>query len=123
MKAEDWKGVTTEALVEKYREVSANHGRLLDARKTRAANKEYDRAAAIEAELRTRGAEASHRILGLLADPEPGTRFWAASAALRFAPLEGARVLAELATPPLSLVGLSAAMTLEEWQNGTYKPE
>jgi hypothetical protein len=123
MKAEDWKALTTETLVRRYREASANHGRLLDAHKTRAANKEYDRVAAIEAELRTRGVDARERIAKLLDDPEPGTRFWAASAALKFAPEEGARVLAELATPPLSMVGLSAAMTLEEWRNGTYKPE
>lgn len=123
MKAEDWKALTTEALAEKYREASASHGRLLDAHKTRAANREYDRAKAIETELRTRGAEAHERILNLLDAPEPGTRFWAASAALRFAPAEGAHVLAELATSPLSLVGLSAAMTLEEWRSGRYKPE
>lgn len=123
MKAEDWKGFTTEALAERYREASANHGRLLDAHKTRAANREYDRAKAIETELKTRGAEAHERILKLLDDPEPGTRFWAASAALKFAPSEGERVLAALATPPLSLVGLSAAMTIEEWKSGRYKPE
>ncbi|NMO13893.1 DUF2019 domain-containing protein [Pyxidicoccus fallax] len=120
---ENWKKLTTEELVGRYRENSANHGRLLDARKTRAANKEYDRATAIEAELRLRGAEANERILKLLDDPEPGTRFWAASAALRFAPEEAARVLAELAKPPMSMVGLSATMTLEDWQGGTYKPE
>ncbi|QSQ25380.1 DUF2019 domain-containing protein [Pyxidicoccus parkwayensis] len=123
MKADDWKGLTTEALIEKYREATASHGRLLDARKTRAANKEYDRAASIEVELRTRGPEAVERIAELLNDPEPGTRFWAALVALRFAPAKGARVLAELATPPLSMVGLSAAMTLEQWKSGAYKPE
>ncbi|MBN8232230.1 DUF2019 domain-containing protein [Corallococcus macrosporus] len=122
MKADAWKALSTDELVEKYREISAKHGHLLDALKTRAANKEYDRVLAIETELRGRGADAHAWILKLLGDPAPGTRFWAASAALGFAPTEGARVLAELATPPLSQVGLSAAVLLDAWKDGTYKP-
>ncbi|NOK08526.1 DUF2019 domain-containing protein [Corallococcus exercitus] len=122
MKADVWKMLSTEELVEKYREASAKHGRLLDALKTRAANKEYDRVIAIESELRMRGESARERILTLLSDAESGTRYWAASAALGFASTEGARVLAELATPPLSQIGISAAMLLDAWKDGTYRP-
>ncbi|WP_375758902.1 DUF2019 domain-containing protein [Corallococcus exercitus] len=111
-----------EALVERYREASAKHGLLLDALKTRAANKEYGRVIAIEKELRSRGAQSHACLLRLLGDSAPGTRFWAASAVLGFASPEGERVLAELATPPLSLIGLSAAVLLDAWKDGTYKP-
>ncbi|MCY1036088.1 DUF2019 domain-containing protein [Corallococcus sp. BB11-1] len=122
MKVDDWAGLSDEALVEAFRQVSAKHGHLLDARKTRAANKEFERVSAIETELKSRGAEARERMLRLLDDPEPGTRFWAASVALEYAPLEGTRVLAELAMIPLSMVGLSAAMTLETWRREHYRP-
>ncbi|NRD67214.1 DUF2019 domain-containing protein [Corallococcus exiguus] len=122
MKADAWKKLSTEALVEKYREASAKHGHLLDALKTRAANKEYDRVIAIDAELKGRGEKAQGGILTLLGDAEPGTRFWAATSALRFSSAEAERVLAELARPPLSQIGLSAAMLLDAWKDGTYTP-
>ncbi|MBN8467571.1 DUF2019 domain-containing protein [Corallococcus exiguus] len=122
MKADAWKKLSTEELVEKYREASAKHGRLLDALKTRAANKEYDQVIAIEAELKGRGEKAQGGILTLLGAPEPGTRFWAAMSALGFSSAEAERVLAELARPPLSQIGLSAAMLLDAWRDGTYTP-
>ncbi|NNB86932.1 DUF2019 domain-containing protein [Corallococcus exiguus] len=123
MKADFWKKLSMDALAESYREASAKHGRLLDGLKTRAANKEYDRVTAIEAELQRRGEEAQGFILKLLDDPEPGTRFWAASAALGFASAEGARVLGELARPPPSQIGVSAAMLLRAWKDGSYTPK
>ncbi|MCE9670832.1 DUF2019 domain-containing protein [Myxococcus stipitatus] len=122
MKTEEWKRLTTVELTERYREASAEHGRLLDARKTRAANKAYDRAASIEEELKSRGAEAQAVLLALLDDPEPGTRFWAAAAVLPFAPDKSLPVLTLLAEPPMSMVGLSAAMLREQWEQGAYRP-
>ncbi|NMO14603.1 DUF2019 domain-containing protein [Pyxidicoccus fallax] len=123
MKPGELKMLTAGELIERFREVSARHGRLLNARNTRAANKEYDLAAALRAELRARGAEVQEPILRLLTDPEQGTRYWAATAALGFAPDEAARTLSALSAPPLSLMGLSASMTLEEWKSGTLKVE
>ncbi|AFE05312.1 hypothetical protein COCOR_03575 [Corallococcus coralloides DSM 2259] len=123
MKADAWKKLSIEELMEKFQEASAKHGRLLDALKTRAANKEYDRVIAIEAELRGRGEKAQGGILSLLGDPEPGTRFWAATSALGFSSAEAERVLAELAKPPLSQVGLSAAVLLDAWRDGSYTPK
>ncbi|RKH11047.1 DUF2019 domain-containing protein [Corallococcus sp. CA053C] len=123
MKARDLKTLGPEELIARFREVSARHGRLLNARNTRAANKEYVLAAAARTELRARGKEVEKRLLGLLTDAEPGTRYWAATAALTFAPDEAERALALLAEPPLSLIGLSAAMTLDAWKNGTLPPE
>lgn len=123
MKVEDLKRLPTELLIEKYREASESHGRLLNARDTKAANKEYGLAAAIRSELSARGPEAQPQVLKLLGDPEPGTRYWAATASLRFSPEAAERVLAELARPPMTLVGLSAAMTLEQWKSGAYKPD
>lgn len=123
MKASELKMLETEELIERFREVSARHGRLLNARNTKAANKEYDLAAALRSELVARGPEAQQQALKLLTDPEQGTRYWAATAALRFAPHEAERALAGLSEPPLSMIGLSAAMTLEAWKSGTLPPE
>lgn len=123
MKTDVLKKLTTEELVERFRAVSASHGRLLNARNTRAANKEYDAATAIRNELRSRGKEAEPLLLQLLKDPEEGTRYWAATAVMRFAPVEAEHVLAALSEPPLSLMGLSASMTLDAWKKGTFKPD
>ncbi|RKI52287.1 DUF2019 domain-containing protein [Corallococcus sp. AB049A] len=123
MKTRDLKVLGTEALIACFREVSARHGRLLNALDTRAANKDYLLAAAVRKELRTRGAEAEAALLDLLSAPEEGTRYWAATAALRFAPSEAEAALASWSTPVSSLVGLSAAMTLRAWKDGTLPLE
>ncbi|MBN8229413.1 DUF2019 domain-containing protein [Corallococcus macrosporus] len=119
MRARDLKVLGTEELIARFREVSARHGRLLNARDTRAANKNYLLAAAVRKELRTRWPDAEKGLRGLLTDPEPGTRYWAATAALGFAPGEAERALALLAEPPPTLLSVSAAMTLDAWKNGT----
>ncbi|RKG60828.1 DUF2019 domain-containing protein [Corallococcus sp. AB011P] len=123
MKTQDFKALGTEGLIARFREVSARHGRLLNARDTRAANKDYRLAAAVRKELRTRGPDAEKRLLVLLTDPEPGTRYWAATAALGFAPSDAERALAMLAEPPPTLLSVSAAMPLRAWKNGTLPLE
>jgi hypothetical protein len=122
MKAERWKGLTTEQLVEQYRELSARHGRAIEAGHHKDANRDFDVIVAINKELRARGIEAHRQLLSLLNDPELGTRCWAATDVLEFAPREGEVVLAELAKVPKSLVGLTAELTLEQWKAGAYKP-
>ncbi|NBC38863.1 DUF2019 domain-containing protein [Corallococcus exiguus] len=123
MKTQDLKASGTEELIARFREVSARHGRLLNARDTRAANKDYLLAAAVRRELRTRGSDAEKCLLLLLTDPEPGTRYWAATATLGFAPSEAERALAMLAEPPPTLLSVSAAMTLDAWKSGTLPQE
>ncbi|MBZ4375820.1 DUF2019 domain-containing protein [Corallococcus sp. AS-1-6] len=123
MKARDLKVLGTEELIARFREVSARHGRLLNARDTRAANKDYLLAASVRKELRNRGPDAEKGLLGLLTDPEPGTRYWAATAALRFAPSEAERALALLSMPPPTMLSVSAAMTLRAWKDGTLPLE
>lgn len=122
MKAARLKGLTTDQLVEKYREISARHGHAIEAGNHKAANRDFDMIVAINEELRGRGTEAHRQLLGLLNDQEPGTRCWAATDVLVFAPQEGERALAELAKIPKSLVGFTAKMTLQQWKAGTYKP-
>lgn len=122
MKAAQVQGLTADQLVEKYRELSARHGRAIEAGNHKAANRDFDVIVAINKELRARGIEAHRELLTLLNDPEPGTRCWAATDVLEFAPREGEQVLAELAKVPRSLVGLTAEMTLRQWKAGEYKP-
>lgn len=122
MEAAQLKGLTTDQLVEKYRELSARHGHSVEAGNHKAANRDFDMIVAINKEFRMRGIEAYRQLLSLLNDREPGTRCWAATDVLAFAPQEGERVLAELAGMPKSLVGLTAEMTLQQWKAGAYKP-
>ncbi|WP_177233706.1 DUF2019 domain-containing protein [Stigmatella erecta] len=122
MKAAQVQGLTVDQLVEKYRELSARHGRAIEAGNHKAANRDFGVIVAINKELRSRGIEAHRELFKLLNDPEPGTRCWAATDVLEFAPREGEQVLAELAKVPRSLVGLTAEMTLRQWKAGEYKP-
>ncbi|NVI97360.1 DUF2019 domain-containing protein [Myxococcus sp. AM009] len=122
MKAHGLGNLDTARLVDHFREVSARHGSLLNARKTQAANREYDAAAATRDELNTRGPAALPPLLNLLTATEPGTRYWAATALVKFASEKAERTLEELAATPMSQVGLSAALTLREWKSGRYPP-
>ncbi|WP_225411830.1 DUF2019 domain-containing protein [Stigmatella hybrida] len=111
-----------EGLIEKYRAASAEHGRATDGGNAKAANREFDNLVALRQELRFRGEEGWQRLRSLLRDPEPGTRYWAATFLLDFVPHEAEPVLDELASVPKSLVGFSAEMVLKKWKEGTFKP-
>jgi hypothetical protein len=56
-------------------------------------------------------------LLPLLEDSDVHVRMWAAAHALEFAPSEAEPVLASIGKLP-GLAGLSARMTLQEWQKG-----
>ncbi|MFY0523058.1 DUF2019 domain-containing protein [Archangium gephyra] len=122
MKKAQLKDLSIEQLIEMTRTASAERWRAINAGRPKDGNRMFDLLVAIRRELRTRGLEAQRRLMGLLDDPDPGTRCWAAVSVLEFAPEEGERVLAELAKLPDSLVGFSAEMTLEQWKAGTFKP-
>ena len=111
-----------EQLIEKTRTLSAERMRAIYAGKPKDGNRMFDLLVAIHRELRARGIDAQRQLLVLLDDPDPGTRCWAAIAVMEFAPVEGARVLAELARTAGGLVGFSAEWALEEWKAGTLKP-
>jgi len=114
--------LSVEQLIEMTKTASAERWRAINAGKSKGGNRMFDLLVSIRRELRTRGVDAQRRLMGLLDDPDPGTRCWAAVSVLEFAPSEGERVLAELAKLPDSLVGFSAEMTLEQWKAGTFKP-
>lgn len=116
------KTLAMETLIEKYGSASAKHGRATDDGDAKAANREFDILVALRKELRSRGEEGWQRLRSLLHDVEPGTRYWAATFLLEFAPHEAERVLGELASIPKSLVGFSAEMVLKKWRDGTFKP-
>ncbi|OJT22044.1 hypothetical protein BO221_25225 [Archangium sp. Cb G35] len=122
MKKARLKELSIEQLIEMTRTASAERWRTINAGKSKDGNRMFDLLVAIRRELRARGLDAQRQLLGLIDDPEPGTRCWAAVSVLEFAPGEGERVLAELAKLPDSLVGFSAEMTLEQWKAGTFKP-
>lgn len=116
------KKLSADQLIEETRSLSAQRWRAINAGKPKDGNRMFDLLVAIRRELRTRGMDAQRRLLGLLDDPDPGTRCWAAVSVLEFAPSEGERVLADLARHAEGLVGFSAEWTLEKWKAGTLKP-
>jgi hypothetical protein len=122
MRKTQLKKLPLEELIEMTRTTSAERWRAIEAGKPKDGNRMFDLLVAIRRELRTRGMEAQRQLLGLLDDPDPGTRCWAAVSVLEFAPTEGERILTELAKLPDSLVGFSAEWTLEQWKAGTFKP-
>ena len=122
MKKTQLKKLSVGQLIEMTRTASAERWRAIYAGKPKDGNRMFDLLVTIRRELRMRGMDAQRQLLGLLDDPDPGTRCWAAVSVLEFAPSEGERVLAEVAKLPESLVGFSAEMTLEQWRAGTFKP-
>ncbi len=122
MKKTDVKKLSTEELIEKTRTLSAERWRAIYAGKPKEGNRMFDLLVAIHRELRARGMDAQRQLLGLLDDPDQGTRCWAATSVLEFEPGEGERVLTELAKHAEGLVGFSAEWTLEKWKAGTLKP-
>lgn len=122
MRKTQLKKLPLEQLIEMTRTNSSERWRAISEGRPKDGNRMFDLLVAIRRELRTRGQEAQRQLLGLLDDPDPGTRCWAAVSVLEFAPIEGERVLTELAKIPDSLVGFSAELTLEKWKEGTFKP-
>ena len=122
MKKTEVKKLPTDQLIEKTRILSADRWRAIYAGKPKDGNRMFDLLVAIHRELRARGIEAQRQLLGLLDDPDPGTRCWAATAVLEFASAEGERVLTDLSKNVDGLVGFSAEWTLEKWRAGTFKP-
>jgi len=111
-----------EQLIEETKQLSAQRMRAIYAGKPKDGNRIFDLLVAIHRELRARGVEAQRQLLVLLDDPDLGTRCWAATAVMEFAPREGERVLADLARNAGGLIGFSAEWALEEWKAGTLKP-
>jgi integrase len=107
-------------LVVAYADNAAAHGAATSGGDSNAANRHHDAVAGIYRELRRRGQEAPRALLQHLDDRDPWVRCWAASHALEFAPLDGERVLSELATSG-GLEGFTAKTTLAEWRKGTLR--
>jgi hypothetical protein len=122
MRKSQLKAFATEQLVEEFRRLSAEHRHAIKSGNPRVANRKSDTLVAIIKELRSRGPAAQHQLLKLLADPEPSTRYWTASAVLEFAPSEAEQVLEEVSRTQRNTLGFSAEWALEQWREGTYSP-
>jgi hypothetical protein len=122
MRKSQLKTASTEQLVEELRKLSAEHGHALEAANARVANRRFDTLVAIIQELRSRDPEAQPQLLQLLADPEPSTRSWTATAVVDFAPSQAEKVLEELSRTQRNVLGFSADRLLEQWREGTFNP-
>jgi hypothetical protein len=111
-------------LVAMFIEAAARNGSASDAADYREGSRQHDVAIAVRRELLRRGAGSQNRLLPLLQHENAWVRYWAAVAALPFAPVEAAPVLESLAqsrlSPPLTL---NAGITLSEWRKGNLRFE
>jgi hypothetical protein len=122
MRKSQLKTFPTEQLVEEFRRLSAEHRHAIQSGNPRAANRKFSTLVSIIKELRARGLEAQRQLLKLLADPEPATRSWAASAVLEIAPSEAEQVLEEVSRTQRNTLGFSADWTLKLWREGAFNP-
>ena len=122
MRKPQLKNSPTERLVEEFRRLSSEHGHALEAANARAANRKFPHLVAIIGELRSRDLDAQRQLLKLLADPEPSTRYWTATAVLDITPSEAEQVLEELVRTQRNTIGVSAHFALDRWREGTFNP-
>lgn len=120
MKTDQLSTLDVGRLVEAYRDAAKRHGEASEIGDSKSANKAAELVAAIYSELRQRGTEAQKALLPLLADPASGVRLWVGSHALEFSPTDGESCLRKLASSRC-LLGLSAEVTLKEWQAGRLR--
>lgn len=114
------KKASLEELLAAYQDAARTHGAAKESGDYKAGNKAADLIATIYAELRRRGEDAQRALFPLLEDDSPNVRGWAASHALDFAPSEGAVVLRDMISRG-GLLGLSAKITLAEWEKGRLR--
>ena len=114
-------GEGTRELVRRYADAAAIHGGATERGEHVKGNAAHEVISSVYRELRRRGPDAQRALLDLLGDPDLGVRCWAASHALEFSPLDGERVLSEVASLPKSLAGFSARMTLKQWRDGKLR--
>jgi hypothetical protein len=120
MNLDDLPTTAVAQLIALYRDAAASHGEFSENGNHRAANEAASLISAIYSELRRRGDEAQKALLPLLEDSAVGTRLWAASHALEFCSAKGEASLKQIASNR-SLLGLSAATTLNEWRAGNLR--
>jgi hypothetical protein len=109
------------ALVARYAQAAAAHGRATEAGDAKSANEAYEAVAGLYGELRRRGQAAQRALLPLLTNADLGVRAWVGAHALEFAATEAEPVLTAMSEIPKSLVSFSAKMTLREWREGKLR--
>ena len=108
-------------LVAQYAAAAAAHGAASESCNSEEANKQADIVAKVYRQLRARGPEAQLGLLGLLEDPDPSVRCWAATHALEFAPERGEPVLRQLARGNPGFVRADASASLQVWREGKLR--
>ena len=113
--------MTSDRLLEAYRQAATIHGEALEVGNARRCNKAYGELSRIRRELRRLGPEHLRKLLTLLDDENVAVRRSAAADALDFAPEEGLRVLREIAGGPETMVQFDAEMILTRWEAGEWQ--
>lgn len=109
-------------LVELFRGYAIQQQRVLLDSNTSKYNKLYDKMAAIDAELRSRGMEARKSLLTLLSDKNFRVRYAAAMKSLGVDRDRAVAVLREIATSHMMPEAGAAGMALLHLERGIFKP-
>jgi len=109
-------------LVELFREYAVMQQRVLLDSNTRKYNKLYDKMAAVDAELRSRGLEARKSLLALLSDENFRVRYAAAVKSLGVDRDRAISVLREIEASHMMPEAGAAGMTLLHLERGVFKP-
>jgi hypothetical protein len=116
MSRRDLASLTVEELLARYAEAASEHGLASEQGDYRVANRQYATVAGVIDEMRRRGPDVEHAIVGLLIHPNPQVRVWAASHAREFAPEEARSSLQSVARGPKGVARLNAELMLQEWR-------
>jgi hypothetical protein len=110
------KSADVSSLVKSYVVAAETHEGAIERGDHRAANKNADLLRAVSQELKARGSDALHSLLG---HEVPSVRAWSATHSLSSAPALAEPVLVALAELP-GLTGFGCRMVLKQWTEGTW---
>jgi len=122
MSAASLSSLSNAELVRRFAEISRKQLGCLELSDIRGYNRLYDRKDAIEAVLKSRGAEARLELAPLLEDPDLHVRFNAAHALLSLCPARARAALEEIAKDPSITMSGRAGMSLLAIDGDLFKP-
>ena len=117
MKKEELQRITTSDLLFAYADSARAYGNALSKGNHKIANEQHENLNAIYGEIKRRGTEVQHLLLGLLNNENIAIRTCAATNALEFSPLIGERTLEDVGRSD-TLFSLIARIILKEWRDG-----
>ncbi|RZL16784.1 MAG: hypothetical protein EOO62_00190 [Hymenobacter sp.] len=103
-----------------YRQAALLHGRATSTGAYQAGNQQYDQLAKVYAALKNQGTAAIALLGSLVQDEDDSVACWSATHLLPYQELQAVATLTRIAATS-GILGLTASITLQEWQAGRLK--